>query len=147
MKVKIKKLVPEVVTPMYGKPGDAGMDLTATSKSYDECGNVVYGTSLAIEIPEGYLGLLLPRSSISTRTLSLSNAIGLVDSGFRGEITCKFKPTMNHPSRKNGLPREYEVGERICQLVILPYPSIEFEEVVELSTTERGVGGYGSTGL
>lgn len=145
MKIKIKKLSPEVVTPKYAKSGDAGLDLVATSKSYDEFGNVVYGTSLAFEIPEGYMGLLFPRSSISMHTLSLSNSIGLIDSGFRGEVTCKFKPTM-HYSRSVQRSREYEVGERVCQLVILPYPSIEFEEVEELSTTERGTGGYGSTG-
>lgn len=80
MKVKIKKLSPNAVIPQYAKQGDAGLDLTATSKEYDEHGNVVYGTSLAIEIPPGYVGLLFPRSSNAKYDLLNTNAVGVIDS-------------------------------------------------------------------
>lgn len=140
MKVKIKKLHPNAVIPSYAKHGDAGMDLTATKKKYDAKGNIVYGTDLAIEIPEGYVGLLFPRSSNSKYDLILSNSVGVIDSGYRGEIMMKFKET-TFP-----YGGEYRVGDRIGQMIIMPYPKIEFEEVEELSVTERGDGGYGSTG-
>jgi dUTP pyrophosphatase len=115
------------------------MDLTATSKSYDENNNVVYGTGLAVEIPEGYVGLVFPRSSICKKDLFLTNSVGVIDSGYRGEIIAKFKHTDN-------LPVEYRVGERIAQLIIIPHPYIEFELANELSESERGSGGYGSSG-
>ena len=139
MKVKIKKLEKEAIIPRYAKDGDAGMDLTATSKSYDENNNVVYGTGLAVEIPEGYVGLVFPRSSICKKDLFLTNSVGVIDSGYRGEIMAKFKHTDN-------LPVEYRVGERIAQLIIIPHPYIEFELANELSESERGSGGYGSSG-
>lgn len=162
MKVKIKRLNDLAVIPQYAKQGDAGMDLTATSKRYDEDGNVVYGTGLVFEIPEGYVGLLFPRSSNSKQDLLLSNSVGVLDSGYRGEVTFKFK-VLNHIDAygcediydfklniKKGLTPPYtytyNIGDRIGQLVIMPYPKIEFEEVQELSDSERGTGGYGSTG-
>ena len=139
MKVNVKKLHPNAVVPKYAKAGDAGMDLYATSESYDEHGNYVYGTGLAMEIPKGYVGLIFPRSSISKTSHSLRNAVGVIDSGYRGEIIFKFSiNTHNSPV--------YEVGERIGQMIIMPYPQVEFEEAFELSKTERGKGGYGSTG-
>jgi dUTP pyrophosphatase len=139
MKIRIKRLHPNSVIPTYAKHGDAGMDLTATSKSYDENNNVVYGTGLAVEIPEGYVGLVFPRSSICKKDLFLTNSVGVIDSGYRGEIMAKFKHTDN-------LPVEYRVGERIAQLIIIPHPYIEFELANELSESERGSGGYGSSG-
>jgi dUTP pyrophosphatase len=139
MKIKIKRLHPNSVIPRYAKHGDAGMDLTATSKIYDENNNVVYGTGLAVEIPEGYVGLVFPRSSICKKDLFLTNSVGVIDSGYRGEIMAKFKHTDN-------LPVEYRVGERIAQLIIIPHPYIEFELANELSESERGSGGYGSSG-
>ena len=93
MKVKIKKLCESAVIPTYAKPGDAGMDLVATSRIFDKYGNVEYGTGIAMEIPEGYVGLLFPRSSICKQDLALANAVGVVDSCFRGEIKFKFKHT------------------------------------------------------
>lgn len=159
MKVKIKKTHPDAVIPKYAKAGDAGLDLTATSISYDEYGNICYGTGLAFEIPEGYVGLIFPRSSICKEQLLLSNAVGVIDSGYRGEVSFKFKPSMALDERQcvkvdkdrlwsvaikqNDI---YKVGDRIGQIIILPYPQIEFEEVDELSETERGEGGYGSSG-
>jgi len=138
MKVKIKKLHKDAVIPQYAKKGDAGMDLTAT-RVWVEGSNVCYGTGLAFEIPEGYVGLLFPRSSNAKKDLLLSNSVGVLDSGYRGEVSFKFKP------QKQG-GEMYMVGERVGQMIILPYPLIEFEETDELTKTERGDGGYGSTG-
>lgn len=156
MKVKIKKLSENAVIPSYSKNGDAGLDLVATSKEYDKDGNVVYGTDLAFEIPKGYVGLLFPRSSNAKKDLRLTNSVGVLDSGYRGEVLFKFRndnfASMN-PMLKNdlingqiGFSNEYEIDDRIGQLIIIPYPTIEFEEADELSETERGTGGYGSTG-
>lgn len=80
MKVRIKKLDIKAVIPHYAMPGDAGMDLTATSKFYDKYGNICYGTGLAFEIPEGYVGLVFPRSSCSKKQLALANAVAVIDS-------------------------------------------------------------------
>jgi len=140
LKVKIKKLDKNAVIPQYAKPGDAGLDLTATSKSYDDFDNVCYGTGIAVEIPEGYVGLLFPRSSISKTDLILRNSVGVIDSGYRGEITFKFNNKLLSSCES------YNIKERIGQLIIMPYPQIEFEEVEELSVTERNTGGYGSSG-
>jgi len=141
MEVKIKKLHPDAVIPVYSKPGDAGLDLTATSIDDDSYGNIIYGTGLAIEIPEGHVGLLYPRSSNSKTDLYLTNHVGVVDSGYRGEIMFKFRPI-------NGIEDAYiyAVGDRIGQLIIMPYPSIKFVETDELSDSDRGEGGFGSTG-
>lgn len=156
MKVKIKKLYEDSVLPTKAHPADAGFDLYANSVKYDYYGNVVYGTGIAMEIPDGYVGLIFPRSSICKQTVSLSNAVGVCDSSYRGEIMCKFKPTAEFVqdtylggvivTGRSHEYRHYEVGDRIAQLIIIPYPEIEFEEVAELSETERGTGGYGSTG-
>lgn len=150
MKVKIKRLNENAVIPKYAYPGDAGMDLTATSKYYDEYGNICYGTGLAFEIPKGYVGLAFPRSSCSKEQIVLSNAVGVIDSGYRGEVVMKFKPSVAFDSGQCEAYRRkysmYEVGDRIAQMIIMPYPQIEFMEVDELSETERANGGYGSTG-
>jgi dUTP pyrophosphatase len=139
-KVKIKRLHKNSIIPSYSKIGDAGLDLVATSKFYDDFDNVCYGTGLAIEIPEGYVGLLFPRSSISKTDLTLRNSVGIIDSSYRGEIVLKFNNILMSSCEP------YNVKERIGQLIIMPYPTIEFEEVEELSTTERGAQGFGSTG-
>lgn len=150
MKVRIKKVHPDAVIPRYAKDGDAGLDLTATSMSYDEYGNICYGTGLAFEIPKGYVGLIFPRSSICKEQLLLSNSVGVIDSGYRGEVSFKFKPSLALDSLQYVTDRKlygvYKVGERVGQMIIMPYPSIEFEEVDDLSETERGDGGYGSSG-
>ena len=138
MKVKIKKLDERATIPSYAKNGDAGMDLRGIRFQRDSDGNYVYYTGLAFEIPEGYVGLLFPRSSISKTSHFLRNSVGVVDSGYRGEIMFKFGYGSNIKS--------YRVGERVGQLIIMPYPSIEFEEVDNLSDTERGEDGFGSTG-
>lgn len=144
MVVKIKKLVENAVIPAYSKKGDAGLDLTAVSKTIDENSNIVYGTGLAVEIPEGFVGLLFPRSSNSKMDLILTNSVGVIDSGYRGEIELRYKLVGNGVTPS--IVGTYNIGDRVGQLIIIPYPSIEFEEVTELSTTERNTGGYGSTG-
>ena len=139
MNVKIKKLHPDAVIPKYSKVGDAGLDLTAISEEWNEDNSIVtYDTGLAIEIPKGHVGLLFPRSSIYKTSLDLTNAVGVIDSSYRGSIMLKFRYV------EEGMV--YDVGDRVGQLIILPYPHIEFEEVDELSETDRGEGGYGSTG-
>lgn len=142
MEVKIKKLHEDAVIPKYAKPGDAGMDLTAVSMKIDEYGNICYGTGLAFEIPEGYVGLVFPRSSNCKKGIILTNCVGVIDSGYRGEVSFKFKEI----ALGNFSKVTYKVGDRIGQIIIMPYPRIEFIEVEELSETERGTNGYGSTG-
>jgi len=143
MIVKFKKLHENAVLPTYAKTGDAGLDMVAVSKEWsDELGSWVYDTGVAVEIPEGYLGFLMPRSSICKKNLILSNSIGLIDSGYRGSVKFIFREI----GRLEELHKLYSIGERIGQLVIQPYPTIEPEWAEELSLTERGVGGHGSTG-
>lgn len=169
MQVKIKKLNINAVIPKYSLNGDAGLDLTATSRHFDEFGNVHYGTGLAFSIPEGYVGLLFPRSSNAKKDLIMSNSVGVLDSNYRGEVTFKFKPSgvffdddfslesgtvtdsfdkiIFPDPKKYGVTHEnYEVGDRVGQIIILPYPKIEFIESDDLGETNRGDGGYGSTG-
>jgi dUTP pyrophosphatase len=143
MKVKIKKLSPEAVIPTYAKDGDAGMDMVSTKIISDNLGAVTYGTDIAMEIPKGFVGLIFPRSSIRKTNLQLSNSVGVVDSGYRGEIQATF----NKIQGIDNVERDsYKVGDRICQIMIIPHPDIQFEEVEELNNTERGEGGFGSTG-
>jgi dUTP pyrophosphatase len=116
------------------------MDLVATKIISNTTFDVTYGTDIALEIPEGFVGLVFPRSSIRKYELILSNSVGVIDSGYRGEIQATFK-------KENGLDSlAYKVGDRICQIMIIPHPIIEFEEVNELNNTDRGQGGFGSTG-
>lgn len=146
MIIKFKKLEENAVTPYRGTDYSAGYDLTATSRFEDEHGNIVYGTGIAMEIPEGYVGLVFPRSSISKKGISLANCVGVIDADYRGEITAKFKGALPI-NRMNPNPIDcYKVGERICQIVIVPFVNVRWDEVDELSNTKRGTGGYGSTG-
>ena len=141
MKIKIKKFHPDAVIPKYAKPGDAGLDLYITSvASNTPIGSVTYGFGIGVEIPKGYVGLVFPRSSVRNTDLMLSNSVGVIDSGYRGEIQATFKKTIGLNSIK------YSVGDKAAQIIIIPYPEIEFEESNELSETERGKGGFGSTG-
>lgn len=138
--VKVKKLHENAVIPSYSKPGDAGMDLTITEIKENNFRQISYGFGVAMEIPFGYVGLVFPRSSVKNQDLLLSNCVGVIDSGYRGEIQSTFKKT--DPSEKF-----YNVGERGAQIIILPYPQVFMVESDELSDTERGTGGFGSTGL
>lgn len=153
MEVRIKKLCENAVIPSYAHASDAGMDLTATSRETDEDGNVVYGTGIAIEIPKGYVGLVFPRSSNSKKTLWLTNSVGVIDSGYRGEITFKFRPSIALRLKgyrgdivRYASPAIYKIGDRIGQIIILPYPAVKFIESDFLYPSDRGECGYGSTG-
>ena len=132
MEIKVKKLVPEAVVPTRAHGSDAGFDLVAVSRTL-EAGAWVYGTGLAFEIPEGYVGLVFPRSSVAKKDVILSNCVGVIDAGYR-------------PFVRSGGFSIYDVGERICQIVFVKLPEVEIVESDELSTSDRGTGGYGSTG-
>lgn len=138
MKIKFKKLNDKAMMPSKAHPTDAGFDLTATSRTY-QGGKYIYGTGLSVEIPKGYDGDLKARSSIGKTFLSLVNGCGTIDSDYRGEIKAQFYPMNDHPVL-------YNVGDRICQLVIRKHEEVKWVEVKELNETERGDGGFGSTG-
>lgn len=143
MKVRIKKLNDNAVMPTKAHATDAGFDLYCTSKEIDWTKRqIVCHTGLAFEIPEGYVGLIFPRSSMSNKPLMMANSVGVVDSGYRGEVTAKFNIT---DTRQSAFAH-YKEGDRIAQMIIIPYPEIEFEEADSLSDSDRGTGGYGSTG-
>lgn len=164
MKIRYKKLVPEVKSPFRKYDDDAGYDLYAVSKTETEK-YIEYGTGIAIEIPTGYVGLIFPRSSVTEKDLILKNCIGVIDAQYRGEIRCRFAriPStefkdllMWREDEKENIKahieiiwsreNQYEIGERIVQLIIIPIPPIELVESDELSETERGAGSYGHTG-
>lgn len=141
--VKIKKMHPLAKMPAYAHNGDAGLDLSVTSIENLGAEKVKFGLGVAIELPEGHVGLLFPRSSVHKSTLRLSNSVGVLDSNFQGEITAVFDRLELEALFKN----EYDIGDRIIQLVILPFPKVEFEQVTEFtSKSERGTGSYGSSG-
>lgn len=152
MKVPFKKLHPDAVPPSYAQHGDAGMDLTPVSveEFFNDAGEELlrYHFGLAFEIPEGYVGLIFTRSSICMKTsLALTNSVGVIDSGYRGEVTAVFRDMLEWTMETGVI---YPVGKGshckpIAQMVILPYPTVELEEVSELSETTRGANGYGST--
>ena len=143
MKVKIKKLHEHAIVPYYAKCGDAGMDLYATAIDYDKFGNLVCHTGLAMEIPEGHVGLLFPRSSISKTPLALRNSVGVVDSGYRGEVILKFNREDRVLATEETI---YVSGDRVGQIMIIPHPKVQWVLSNELSETDRGSGGFGSTG-
>ena len=140
MKIKIKKLHKDAIIPTYAKHGDAGMDLTSISGPLQTERYTEYDTGLSMEIPEGYVGLLFPRSSVSKTNLVLANCVGVVDSGYRGPVKLRFKELSGPPGGR------YKQGDRVGQIIIMPVPTFEFEEVQNLSDTSRGDGGFGSTG-
>lgn len=141
MKVNVKVLHKDAVIPSYAKSGDAGLDLTAVSVTTSDCGSkLIYDTGLAFEIPEGYAGFLFPRSSIINKGLSLANSVGVIDSGYRGPIKFVFNST---PDNNDNI---YSIGDRVGQIVIMPYPKVELIGVEELSSSDRNTGGFGSTG-
>ena len=140
-KIKVQKLSKSAVMPKKAHETDAAFDLVAISRIYNiEKQYYEYGTGLAIELEPGYAGLLLCRSSISEKTLTQTNAIGLLDENYRGEIKFRFKVNTDF------VPEIYNIGDRIGQILIIPYPQIELEEVLTLSDSERGTEGFGSSG-
>lgn len=139
--IKIKKLVSHADIPEYTREGDAGLDLVAVDVHHNrEFDYVEYGTGIAIKIPEGFVGLLFPRSSISKTPHTLRNSVGVIDSNYTGEIKMRFS------TQNNREDLEYCVGDRIGQLMVMPYPKVRFEEVENLEETNRGSNGFGSSG-
>lgn len=142
--VKVKKTIPSAVLPQFATSGAGGADLTAATETLrnELTGPVVeYDTGCAFEIPSGHIGLVLPRSSVTTKTtLMLGNSIGLIDSDYRGSVKFQYRNV-------GAAGKKYKVGDRIGQIVILPIPAVSFVEVEELSDTDRGSGGFGSSGV
>lgn len=142
MKIRFKKLVSHAVTPNKANHTDAAFDLVAIDMEYDpENDFVEYGTGLAVEIPEGCVGLLFPRSSVSKTPLILANCVGVIDSGYRGEIALRFKKL-----KEDRIEWEYRPGDRIGQLMIIKTEEAHWQEVEELDDSDRGTGGFGSSG-
>ena len=140
IKVKIKRLSENAKLPTKAHPTDAGYDLYAASTSVDKNYNIVYGTGIAVEIPDGYVGLVFPRSSIANKAIMLTNSVGVIDSDYRGEVMVALH-------NDSSSIQHIDAGDRIAQLIFhrCVY-SDGFEEVEELSDTIRGEGGFGSTG-
>lgn len=147
IELKFKKLNDKAKDPIFSTNGAAGCDIFCT-EFRSSLNYIEYNTSIAFEIPEGYVGLLFPRSSITKTDLMLANAVGVIDSDYRGEVTGRFKIVKNYNPGffYNGHNETYKEGDRILQLVLVEIPKVTLKEVDELSTTERGTGGYGSTG-
>ena len=138
MILKYKKLSSDAVAPKKAHPTDAGFDLAPVK--IESCGALVKCSfGLAVEIPEGYTGLIFPRSSIYKTGWRLSNCVGVIDSCYRGEIKAFFDVLDNEQEG-------YKAGERCCQLVLVKLPEVELVESDELTPSERGMGGFGSTG-
>jgi dUTP pyrophosphatase len=144
VKVKLSKEYKGIV-PKYAKEGDAGIDLMATEILSESKTQIVYSTGFSVEVPEGYVAYIYPRSSIRNKRLVMANSVGVVDSGYRGEIQCTFVKTY---CENNGRKYEndiYQVGDRICQIIIEKLPNINFIPVQKLSKSIRGKTGHGST--
>lgn len=141
MKFKYKLLHPTASAPERANEGDAGFDLKAISVTYPSGSAGVYVeicTGIAFEIPKGYTGLVFPRSSISNTKHFLRNSVGVIDSGYRGEIKLRFSVDDSRTT--------YGVGDKVAQIVFLKLPSVELTEVKELSLSQRSSGGFGSSG-
>ena len=141
-KMRAKKVAEDIDMPKYAHEGDAGLDLriteTVTLEPMQKC---VVGCGLAVEIPSGCVGLVFPRSGLAAKQgITLSNSVGVIDSGYRGEVCAAL---INQSYETVTL----EAGTRVCQLVVMPYVPCELVPVDELSDTERGAGGFGSTGV
>ena len=142
-KLKIKKVNEKAKIPMYGSVEAAGFDLygvneeEVTIKAHE---TVLIKTGLSMEIPTGYAGLIFARSGLATKKgLAPANCVGVVDADYRGEVMVALH---NHTNEDKTI----EAFERIAQMIIMPYLKVDFEEVEELTDTERGQNGFGSTG-
>ena len=142
-KVRFKRLSDLSKIPVYSSPSAAGADLYAATDRPIEINageTVMVKTGLAVEIPDGYVGLIFARSGLaSKRGVAPANKVGVIDSDYRGEIIVALH---NHSNESQTV----DAGERIAQIAFLPYMAATFEEAEQLSDTERGIGGFGSTG-
>lgn len=139
MKIRFKKNNKNAITPTYASPGDACLDLYAASVE-EKNNELVIDTGIALEIPDGFVGLVFPRSSISKTSYMLKNSVGVIDSGYRGSVIIKLRKF------EEQVLNTYKAGDRVAQIMIIPRPRIELLEVEELSDSVRGEGGFGSTG-
>lgn len=142
MKVKVKKLTDSAIIPTFGSVESAGGDLYNAGDNVEikPSQTVLIGTGLAVEIPEGYVGLVYARSGLATKSgLAPANKVGVIDSDYRGEIKVAL---FNHSTETRTVAK----GDRIAQMVIAPYLKVEYDEVEDLTDTTRGAGGFGSTG-
>lgn len=140
--MELKIMVSEgTKVPAYAHEGDAGLDLRISEDVWIQPHQrVTVGTGVRVAIPQGYVGLCFPRSGLASKLgISLSNCVGVIDSGYRGEIGATL-------INNDKMPHLLHVGERVCQLVIVPFATCELNVVDELDDTERGEGGFGSTG-
>ena len=143
MRLEFKRLDPSVAIPAFAREGDAGLDLRANADAEVGPGQrVMIPTGLAVAIPAGHAGLVLPRSGLASfQGLTLANSPGLIDAGYRGEITCSVV------NLDRDRPVKIARGDRIAQLVVVALPVVEPEVVEDLPATARGTGGFGSTGV
>jgi len=155
MIIAVKKISEEAVIPKKANSTDAGFDLVAIDDGIvDSEGFLQYRTGLSIAPQNGLHTNIFPRSSISKYDLVLANSVGLVDNGYRGELLVRFKPTLRFMQGESGtieaiLPsplKKYKKGDKIAQLVVSETISVSFVEWAELGQTERGSGGFGSSG-
>lgn len=139
--IPTKRVDPDAELPRYAHDGDAGMDLCSTETvAIRPHETVMVGSGVAMAIPRGFYGAIVPRSGMSTkRGVTLANSPSTIDSGYRGEI---MLPLHNIGNRTVTV----EAGERVCQIIIKPHATAQVVEVDELDETERGEGGFGSTG-
>jgi dUTP pyrophosphatase len=143
MRISVKRLDPDLPLPHYALASDAGLDLHASQRVVIEPGaRALVGTGLAVAIPPGWAGLVLPRSGLALRHgVTVLNAPGLIDAGYRGEVKVLL---VNHDPHATAT---LERGERVAQLIVQTVASVELVEVDELPASERGGGGFGSTGV
>lgn len=144
-----KKFHPDAKLPIFAHPGDAGGDLVAVTKEYVPKDGfyfhtkgyqyIEYSTELGVRIPDGYVGLLFPRSSVSQTDLQLANSVGVIDSSYRGPVKFRYRLIDGENS--------YQVGERVGQLVIVPVVTYSCQDVDQLDSSSRGLGGFGSSGV
>lgn len=142
LKIKFKKLTSSTKLPVKGSLAAACFDAYANSITFKN-GKAIYGLGFSTEIPKGYRGVIAPRSSMAKHPWIVSNSFGIIDSDYRGEWMMVIAP-LNENLTESPLP--FGVGERCCQIYFEPVLDVEFEEVDELSVSERNIGGFGSTG-
>ena len=135
----LQRLDFDLPVPGYAHPGDAGIDLYADKYAIVTGETVLISTGVAVAVPDGHVGLVCPRSGLSKHGVTVANAPGVIDSGYRGEVMVRLTTTSKNPYRVHR-------GDRIAQLLIIPIVRPEVNVVVDLDDTERGTGGFGSTG-
>ena len=141
MRLRVSMTEGSGYVPEYAHDGDAGLDLRSTEDRLIPPGrSMLIGTGLRCEIPDGCVGLVFPRSGLGSRGVTIRNAVGVVDSGYRGEVMCALWNTMENAFHVHR-------GDRICQMVVVPYMACDLEVADELSDSERGSDGHGSTGV